>query len=138
MALDLIPRRFWSFPTSSWFDLDEEDMALTSSNTSGVSISEDDKHVFVEASLPGIDPKDVEITFDKGVLWLKGEAVETEEDKKKKYYRKASSSFSYRVAVPGEIDLNVEPEAESKHGIMRVTFTKHPKMQPKKIAVKAK
>jgi len=55
-----------------------------------------------------------------------------------KYYRKATSSFSYRVAVPGEIDLNVEPEAESKHGVMRVIFAKHPKMQPKKITVKAK
>ena len=82
MALDLVPRRFWSFPSSSWFDLDEEDLPLTASNPSGVSISEDDKNVFVDASLPGIDPKTVEITFDKGVLWLKGETTETEEDKK--------------------------------------------------------
>jgi len=138
MAFDLVPRRFWSFPASSWFDLDEDDMSINQSSSTGVSISEDDTHVFVDAALPGVDPKDVEVTFDKGVLWLKGETVETEEDKKKKFYRKATSSFSYRVAVPGEIDLGVDPEAVSKHGVMRVTFTKHPKMQPKKITVKAK
>lgn len=138
MAFDLVPRRFWSFPTSSWFDLDEDDMSLTQSAPSGISISEDEKHVYVDAAFPGVEPKDVEITFDKGVLWLKGESIETEEDKKKKYYRKASSVFSYRVAVPGEIDLNIDPEAESKYGVMRVSFTKHPKVQPKKIEVKTR
>jgi len=138
MALDLVPRRFWTFPTSNWFDLDEDDNSLAARNPSSVTVSEDDKKVYVEAALPGVDPKEVEITFDKGVLWIKGESVETEEDKKKKFYRRASSSFSYRVAVPGEIDPNVEPEAESKNGIMRVSFTKHPRMQPKKITVKSK
>lgn len=138
MVLDLVPRRFWTFPSSSWFDMDEDDMPLAASNPSGISISEDDQHVYVESALPGVDPKDVEITFDKGVLWIKGETTEKEEDKKKKFYRRATSSFSYRVAVPGEIDPNVDPEAESKNGVMRISFTKHPKMQPKKISVKAK
>ena len=138
MAYDLIPRRFWTFPSSNWFDLDEDDLPLTASNPSGVSISENEKHVFVDAALPGVDPKNVEITLDKGILWLKGESTETEDDKKKKFYRKATNSFSYRVAVPGEIDLSIEPEAESKNGVMRVTFVKHPKMQPKRISVKTK
>jgi len=134
MAVDIVPTSFWRFPLarSIWDDTDDMPALNTSS---GVSISENDEHVFVEVAVPGIDPKEVEITFDKGVLWVKGEAKE--EETNKKYYRKATSSFSYRVAVPGDIDMNIEPEAEAKHGMMHVTFTKLKSSLPKKITVKS-
>lgn len=116
-------------------DLTGWDWDLATNTPSGLTISEDDRFVYVSANLPGVDPKDVEVTFDKGVVWIKGEMVEEEKDKK--YYRKASSSFSYRVAIPGDIDLDKEPEATSKHGIMTVKFVKKPRSQPKKITVKS-
>lgn len=134
MALDITPLSFWRFPSIRGFWDDEDDLAMTSAMPSGISISEDDAHVYVEAALPGVDPKDVEITFDKGVLWIKGETKE--EEKKRKYYRKATSSFSYRIAVPGDLDPKVDPVAEAKHGVMKITFKKTPEAQPKKIAVK--
>jgi len=132
---DLVPGSFWRFPAfrmpSVWDDDDDLQIAST---PSGLSISEDEKNVYIDASLPGVDPKDVEITFDKGMLWIKGETKE--EEKGKKYYRKATSSFSYRVAVPGEIDSKKEPEATCNNGVMTVAFAKSPVSQPKKIAVK--
>jgi len=135
MAFDLIPSSFWTFPAFRFPSLwEEEEKELTAGVPSGLSVSEDEKNIYVEAALPGIDPKDIEVTFDKGILWIKGEAKE--EEKKKKYYRKASRSFSYRVAVPGEIDEKVEPEAKCKNGVMTVTFAKSPKTQPKRITVK--
>lgn len=135
MALSLTPRSVWapSFRFPSFFD-EDEDMSLAVSSSSGVSISEDEKHVYVSASLPGVDPKDVEVTFDKGIVWIKGESSE-EENKGKKYYRRATSSFSYRIAVPGELDMNIEPKATCKHGVMTVEFAKSAKSQPKKISV---
>lgn len=140
MAFDLIPNRLLSFPSmripSIWNDEDIWETTPVSSN--GLSISEDENNVFVEAALPGIEPKDVEITFQDGYLWIHGESKEEEKDKAKKYYRHSSKSFSYRVAVPGEINEDVEPEASSKNGIMMVTFAKSPKKQPKKIQIKAK
>jgi HSP20 family protein len=132
---DMVPQSFFRFPTfrNIW---DDEDDFLTPSTPSGLSISEDDKSVYVDASLPGVDPKNIDITFDKGVVWIKGESAE-EEKEGKKYYRRASSSFSYRVAVPGDLDQNSEPQATYKNGVMKVTFTKSPQSQPKKIAIKA-
>jgi len=118
---------------SIWSYEDDWDLVQPTA-TSGLTISEDEKFVYVSASLPGIDPKDVEVTFDRGTVWIKGESAE--EEKQKKYYRKASSSFSYRVAVPGDLDLTQEPEASSKHGVMTVKFTKSPEAQPKKIVVR--
>lgn len=134
MPSDLLPRTFWTFPQLRSLMEDEDMVNVTT--PSGLSVSEDEKSVYVEAALPGVDPKNVEITFDKGVLWIKGETAQ--EEKEKKYYRKATSSFSYRVAVPGELDLTKEPEAESANGIMKITFAKSPQTQPKKIAVKTK
>lgn len=120
---------------SLWND-DDNWMAPLNVN-SGVSISEDDKHVYITASLPGVDPKNIEITHEEDYVWIRGEVVENEEDKKKKYLRRSLQSFSYRVAVPGDVDLNSEPEATCKHGVMTIKFTKSPKAQPKKITVKA-
>lgn len=132
MTNDILPRSFWTSP--QFRSLLEEDDTMSITSPSGLTVSEDNTHVFVEAALPGVDPKNVEITFDKGILWIKGETAE--EEKEKKYYRKATNSFSYRIAVPGELDLTKEPEAESVHGVMKITFTKSPITQPKKITVK--
>lgn len=134
MAFDLVPQSFFRFPSISSVWDDDVDWAMPQS-ASGLSVSEDDKNVYIEAAVPGIDPNDVEVTFDKGALWIKGETKE-EQKNGKKYYRKATSSFSYRVSVPGEIDQNTEPEATYKNGIMTVTFAKTPQAQPKKIPVK--
>ncbi len=137
MPYDVIPSRLLSFPSlhvpSIWNDDDEW---LTSpSSPSGLSVSEDEKKVYIDASLPGIDPKNIEITFQDGYLWIRGEMKEEDKDKSKKYYRQASKSFSYRVAVPGDIDNSIDPIATYKHGVMTVAFMKSPKAQPKKIQI---
>lgn len=138
MTSGLIPRKLLSFPSFSLPDFwDEDEGWLTSPATqSGLSIYEDDDKVYVEAAVPGIDPKNVDVTFHDGYLWIRGETKDEEEDKKKKYYRRASQSFSYRIAVPGDVDGLKEPEASYKHGVMTIAFLKSPKVQPRKIQVK--
>jgi HSP20 family protein len=134
MSSSLIPTRLLSLP-SIW-DEAEDWLSNAATQTSGLSVSEDESHVYVEAAVPGIDPKDVEVTFQDGYIWIRGESKQEEEDKKKKFYRRASSSFSYRVAVPGELDPTKDPDASYKHGVMKVSFAKLPKVEPKKITVK--
>jgi HSP20 family protein len=137
MPLDIVPNAFWTFPgmrLSSLFD-EDDDRWMMSSNPSGLSISEDENHIYVDAALPGVNPKDVELTYHKGVLRITGKANH-EEKKDRKSYRTMTSEFSYQVVVPGEIDQNEEPEATTKHGVMTVTFVKSKASQPKKIAVK--
>lgn len=45
-------------------------------------------------------------------------------------------SFSYRVAVPGEIDESKEPDAICKDGILKVIFSKTKEGTSKKIPIK--
>lgn len=134
--LNLVPRSFFELPRfpSLW---DEDDNWFSGTQPSGLAVSEDQNHVYVEAQVPGVDPKNIEVTFDKGMLWIKGEQKEEEKDKNKKYYRRASSMFSYHVSVPGKIDEKLEPDAICKNGVMKVTFNKLPEVQPKKLTVKS-
>lgn len=135
MTVDLIPNAFWRFPNFRFPSLwDGREDWLTEEPASGLSISEDERNIYVEAAVPGVEAKEVEVTFHQGVLWIKGEAKE--EEKGKKYYRKASQNFSYRLPVPGEIDPNKEPEASYKNGVMVVTFAKKPSAKPRRIEVK--
>ncbi len=136
MANDMVVRSLWRPPffslPSVWEDIEE--MLPMASNTNGLSVSEDEKNIYVSAAVPGVDPKDIDVSLEKGILWIKGETKE--EEKKKKYYRKATNSFFYRVTIPGEIDQNTEPEATYENGIMTVTFAKSA-IEPKKITVKS-
>lgn len=134
MAFELIPSSMLRFPSLNFFE-EEDGFLPTTTSLSGLSVSEDENSVYVEAAVPGTDPKKVEITFDKGLLWVKAE--KEKEEKTKKYYKKASSSFSYHLTVPGNIDQSKEPEAVVKNGIAIVTFTKVPQLKPKRILVKS-
>ncbi|SRR5581483_22744 len=126
-------RRFCNLPF--W---DDELWEMDVGSHTGLTVSEDQSHVYVEAQLPGINIDDIEISFEKGILWIKGEKKEAEEDKGKKYYRKAISAFSYRMHVPGQIDEKKEPEASYKDGVIKVAFTKAVGPQSKKITIKPK
>lgn len=66
---------------------------------------------------------------------LKGKKKRKRE-RKRKFYTKATNSFSYRVQVPGQIDEKRDLEATYKDGVMKVSFTKLKEEQPKKIAIK--
>jgi HSP20 family protein len=108
----------------------------TFSNEKGLSVSEDNGTVLVEASVPGLKPEDIEISLDEGTLWIKGEKTEEKEDKKRKYYHKASSSYSYCTSLPENVDLDKEPQARSENGVVKIEFKKKKSTKPKKIAVK--
>ncbi len=136
MANSLIPRNFWTVPgisiPSLWEDLLDE--TKLNSIPSGLSISEDEKAFYVDAALPGINPNDVEVTFDRGILQIGGRSAQ--EEKGKKFYRKATSQFSYSVAAPEDIDSKKEPKVTYQNGMMHAVFEKAAAPKPKKIAVR--
>lgn len=115
---------------------DEEDGIGTVAD-SNLDIYETTNEVVVKANIAGVQDNKVEITFEKGVLWIRAEE-ELEEKEGKKYYRKATRSYSYKVAVPGNIDMKTDPEAVIEHGVVKVTFKKAEEAKPKKIAIKTK
>src|SRR6516162_5225151 len=51
-----------------------------------IDIRENDKEIILEAELPGIDEKDVEVLVRDGVLSLKGEKKSERDEKKDTYH----------------------------------------------------
>jgi HSP20 family protein len=139
MSRKTAPRTSWSFPMFRFphflDEREEEGWPEHFSEPSGLSVYEDDKHVTIEAAVPGLEPQEIDMTFDKGILWIKGEKKEIPEDGSRKYYRKALSSFSYRIAVPGNIEEDHSPAATCHNGVLRVVFTKALLSEPRKIFI---
>ncbi len=132
---------FWSLPAlrvPSMFDEMDDLLSFPQTQSNGLSISEDDKNVYVEAAIPGINPKDIEVTMDRAMLWIRGQAREEEQDKKRKFYRRAAQEFSYRIAIPKNVDANVEPQVSYENGMIRITLAKTPQTPPKKLTVKVR
>lgn len=113
---------------------DDEDFPLATTSEN-LDVYETKDESVVKANVAGVNPDKVEITFEKGVLTISARE-ESEEKEGKRYYKKATRSYSYRIAIPGNIDLAAEPEAKIEHGIVTVTFKKAEEEKPKKIAIK--
>lgn len=127
------------FSLSRWpsvWDWDEEDTSVAP--TSNLDVYETDQEVIIQANVAGVSEKDIDLTFEKGVLWVRALTQKDGEDidQGRKYYRKASRSYSYKVAVPGNVDLQKEPQAALDQGILTVTFHKTEVAKPKRIEVK--
>lgn len=131
---NLIPRDYFGIPTLA--DIESDVLAFPQTQGGNISIFEDEKNVYVEAAVPGVIPEDIEVSYDRGVLWIRGETQTEEKGGNKKYYKKAANAFSYKVAVPGDIDEKTNPEAFCENGVVMITFPKSVHAAPKKISVK--
>ena|SRR5690606_32537557 len=129
----LFPLTISRFP-SLLEDLENE-MEHYGMDQSGLSLSEDNNHIFVEAKMPGLNAEDIDVTLENGMLRIQGERKEEEADKEKKYHRKASYTYSYRITLPTQAD-ETAPEAKYKNGVMSITFPKRKENTGKKITVK--
>lgn len=100
--------------------------------------STDDSHMVVEMQAPGFDTNDIELNVRNGVLEIKGEKAEKEEEKdgKKSYLvRERNASFARRVVLPEGADAD-KITAELDKGLLKVTV---PVIRPeaKRIQIKA-
>ncbi len=102
-----------------------------------VDIFEDEEGVSLRVELAGVEPKDVDIRFENGVLTLRGERKLEREDKRENYHRVELSygTFTRSFSLPGTIDAE-KIRAESKHGVLTVHLPKKAEAKPKSIQVK--
>ncbi len=111
---------------------------VTSRWSPAVDIKEEADRFLITADLPGVDPKDIEITMDNGVLTIKGERESEAREEKEGYKRveRVSGAFYRRFSLPDTADAE-RIEAKGKDGVLEVILPKHEKVQPRKIEVKS-
>ena len=118
---------------------DDEDFSMLTPNfANNLDLYETDTEVVVKANVAGVPESDIDVTFEKGMLWIQAQREEKEEDKKNKYFSKSSWNYSYKVSIPGMLDHSREPEVDLQDGVLTVTFHKSAMSEPKKLTVKRK
>ena len=116
-------------------DTDQSNV-VTSQWAPRVDIREEDKRFLIIADIPGVDPKDIEISMDKGILSIKGERkTETKEnDGKFTRVERSHGMFYRRFALPDSADAD-GINASGKHGVLEISIPKKPETTPRRIAV---
>lgn len=106
----------------------------------GLNLYETEDSLVAEASVPGLTEDKIDVTFDDGIVRITGSLEEKEEEKSKKRYYMSSmaTSYNYSFRIPEGIVRDKEPTAELGHGVLKLTFKKADKKEPKKIAVTKK
>lgn len=103
-----------------------------------IDVYEKDGALHVDAEVPGMSEKDIEITVAEGRLTISGEKSDKKEIKEKDYYRSERSygRFSRSVELPAGADT-AKAEASFKDGVLHVTVPLREEAKAKKIEVKA-
>jgi len=114
-----------------------EDESVTGHWMPSVDVKETRDALEIHAELAGVDPKDVEVTVEGGVLTLKGSrdferAVEGES-----YHRveRAYGTFERSFTLPTNVAAD-QIQATYKHGVLHLALPKREEAKPRSIAIK--
>ncbi len=101
-----------------------------------VDIKEEEGRFLVFADVPGVDPKDIEITMDKGVLTIRGEREQESKEEREGYKRmeRSRGTFYRRFALPDTADVE-NVSARGNNGVLEVVIPKQEAAQPRRISV---
>ncbi|NCN51326.1 MAG: Hsp20 family protein [Candidatus Pacebacteria bacterium] len=133
---NLVPFKSMFHTLGGWPSIwEDDDFQIAPSVNNNLDVYETDNEVVVKANVAGVTDDDIEVTFEKGVLWIQAKSSKEDTDQPK-YYSKSSWSYSYKIAVPGMIDHSKEPELTVTKGILKIVFTKSEASKPKKLTIK--
>jgi len=104
-----------------------------------VDVQETDNEIIVNAELPGVEEKDLDLRIDNGNLTLKGEKEEKDENKEGDMYHTERRYGSFMRTIPLNAEVDAEnAEANFKNGVLNVKLPKigEKEEEGKKIEVK--
>lgn len=130
-ALGLFDRFLEGFELPGLFS---EEMTFTPA----FDVSETENAVIVEAEVPGMDQKDIDINLSDGLLTITGEKKHEKEDKDESYHcvERHYGKFSRTMRVPFEVETD-KVDAIYKDGVLKVTLPKSETARPRKIEIKS-
>jgi HSP20 family protein len=114
--------RMWADPFTSLLPGREKHFA---SALPSIDVSEDSREVRVRAELPGLDQKDLDLSWHDGILRIRGEKKDEREEKKKgHHYRECSYGYIARdIPVDRAVDWE-KARAKYRNGVLTVQLPK--------------
>ena len=114
----------------------EGSSVATSDWVPAVDIKEEKDSFVIVADIPGVDPKDIEVHMENGMLTIKGEKESEKKEEREGYKRveRSYGSFYRRFSLPDTADAE-KISAKSNNGVLEVRIGKQEQVQPRKISV---
>jgi HSP20 family protein len=108
----------------------------TRSRGPAFDLEETDEHVIVRAEMPGVDPKDLDVSVREGELHVKYEKEERRTDGD--YAARKYGAFTQSFALPNGLDT-ANATATCKHGVLTVKIPRTPesRRQVRRITVQS-
>ena len=125
------------FEGSLFAGRDSDDSSVVTSQWAPlVDIVEEPERFVLYADIPGVDPQDIEVQMDRGLLTIKGERRPETTGDKSRFSRieRLHGGFPRRFALPDSAD----PEGIQAHGyqgVLQVVIPKRPESKPRRIKV---
>ena len=123
----------------SWnHDLAGEDIKEGIWQTS-VDIYETEDSIVINAELPDVDQKDIEVHIEDNTLTLKGERKHSSDVKKENYHRieRYFGSFQRSFSLPANVQQD-GISAVCERGVLSITLPKKDEVKPRQIKVDVK
>ncbi len=114
----------------------DESSVVTSQWVPRVDIKEEGERFVIFADIPGVDPKDIEIHMDKGILTIKGERRVEQRSEGERFSRveRAHGVFHRRFALPDSANAD-GIGASGRNGVLEIVIPKRPEQTPRRIQV---
>ena len=102
-----------------------------------VDIAETKNVVVVKVELPGMDPKDIDVSLSDGMLTIKGEKKQEREEKEENYHlvERSYGSFTRSVGLPKEVKHD-KISASYKNGVLKIVLPKSEEAKQKEVKIK--
>ena len=103
-----------------------------------VDIIEEKERFVLRADVPGVDPADIEVSMDAGVLSVAGQRNQEarEEDAGLQRMERVTGRFFRRFSLPDTADAE-HIKAQCRNGILEVSIPKLPEVRARRIEVEA-
>ena len=101
-----------------------------------IDMSESGSHITVHAEIPGMEPKNIEVSVQGNVLTIRGERKQESIEEDKEVYRSERSYGTFERSI--RLPANVDPEqakASYTNGVLRIKLLKVDKNRPKKVQI---
>ena len=102
-----------------------------------LDMTETANELVMKAEMPGLEPKDIDISLSDGMLTIKGEKKQEREEKEENYHliERSYGAFARSIQLPAEVDSE-KITASYKNGVLRIVLPKSEEAKKKEFKIK--
>src|SRR5215216_4109992 len=113
------------------------DRATTTAWAPALDISERKDAYLVTVELPGVEPDDLQITMEDGLLTIQGKRQFAQESSEQQFHRveRRYGAFRRSITLPAQVQAD-QIEASFDNGVLEIVVPKAEEAKPKRIQVR--